>query len=185
MIESITISSVATFAASPEALNGLSQFNFLFGSNGTGKTTVSRVIADETKFPTCNVAWRAGTKLQSLVYNHDFVDRNFNQLAELKGVFTLGEKQLDTLAKITAAKAELDALTTRIETLTLGLKGADGNGGKKGHLATLEAELKDKCWAQKQKHDTKLQGGFEGFRNNSERFKSKVLQEQASNRATL
>lgn len=43
MIESITIANVATFAITPEALNGLSQFNFLFGSNGTGKTTVSRV----------------------------------------------------------------------------------------------------------------------------------------------
>jgi wobble nucleotide-excising tRNase len=52
-------------------------------------------------------------------------------------------------------------------------------------LAALEARLKDKCWAQKQKHDAKLQGGFEGFRNSSEKFKSKVLQEQASNSATL
>ena len=185
MIESITISNVATFAASPEALNGLSQFNFLFGSNGTGKTTVSRVIADEAKFPTCNVSWKAGTKLQSLVYNHDFVERNFNQSAELKGVFTLGEKQVDTLTKISTAKGELDALKAKIETLTQGLQGADGNGGKKGELATLEAGLKDKCWAQKQKHDAKLQGGFEGFRNNSERFKGKVLQEQSINTATL
>ncbi len=185
MIESITISNVATFAASPEALNGLSQFNFLFGSNGTGKTTISRVIADETKFPTCNVAWKAGTKLQPLVYNRDFVERNFNQSSELKGVFTLGEKQVDTLTKIATAKGELDALTTKIENLTQSLQGADGKGGKKGELATLEAGLKDKCWAQKQKHDAKLQGGFEGFRNSSERFKSKVLQEQASNSATL
>lgn len=185
MIESITISNVATFATPPEALSDLSQFNFLFGSNGTGKTTVSRVIADETKFPTCKVTWKAGTKLQPLVYNHDFVERNFNQSAELKGVFTLGEKQLDTLAKIATAKAELDALTARIETLTMGLQGADGAGGKQGDLATLEAGLKEKCWAQKQTHDAKLLGGFEGFRNSSERFKAKVLQEQASNSATL
>lgn len=185
MIESITISSVATYATTPELLDGLSQFNFLFGSNGTGKTTVSRVIADESQFPTCIVTWKARTKLQPLVYNHDFVERNFNQSPELKGVFTLGEKQVDTLTKIATAKGELDALTTKIETLTQSLEGADGNGGKKGELATLEAGLKDKCWAQKQKHDAKLQGGFEGFRNNSERFKSKVLQEQASNSATL
>lgn len=185
MIESITISRVATYATTPELLDGLSQFNFLFGSNGTGKTTVSRVIADESQFPTCIVTWKAGTKLQPLVYNHDFVERNFNQSSELKGVFTLGEKQVDTLTKIATAKGELDALTTKIETLTQGLQGADGNGGKKGELATLETGLKDKCWAQKQKHDAKLQGGFEGFRNSSERFKSKVLQEQASNSATL
>ena len=47
MIESITITNFVTFASTPEKLNGLSRFNFLFGSNGTGKTTVSRVIADE------------------------------------------------------------------------------------------------------------------------------------------
>lgn len=185
MIESISISTVATYAATPERLDGLSQFNFLFGSNGTGKTTVSRVIADEDKFPTCSVIWKAGTKLQPLVYNHDFVERNFNQSSELKGVFTLGEKQVETLAKIATAKGELDVLTKRIETLTQSLQGEDGNEGKKGELATLEDGLKDKCWAQKQKHDAKLQGGFEGFRNSSERFKIKVLQEHGSNSATL
>ena len=104
MIDSITISSVATFGTTPEQINGLSLFNFFFGSNGTGKTTVSRVIAEETKFPTCSIKWKAGTKLQPLVYNHDFVERNFNQSAELKGVFTLGEKQVDTLTKIATAK---------------------------------------------------------------------------------
>ena len=185
MIESITISEVATFGLGPEKLDGLSQFNFLFGSNGTGKTTVSRVIADEAKYPTCSVHWKGGTKLQPLVYNHDFVERNFTQSTELKGVFTLGEKQADTLAKIASAKSELDALTTKIETLTLGLQGADGTGGKKGELAVLEAGFKDKCWAQKQKHDAKLQGGFEGVRNSSEKFKGKVLQEQVTNAATL
>jgi wobble nucleotide-excising tRNase len=92
MIESITIADVATYGSTPEALDGLSQFNFVFGSNGTGKTTVSRVIADESSFPTCKVTWKRGTKLQPMVYNLDFVDKNFYQSAELKGVFTLGEK---------------------------------------------------------------------------------------------
>ncbi len=185
MIESITIASVATYSSIPETLSGLSQFNFLFGSNATGKTTVSRIIADEASFPTCNVNWKGGTKLQSMVYNLDFVERNFNQSSELKGVFTLGEKQVDTLAKIATAKGELDALTTKIGNLTQCLQGADGTGGKKGDLAGLEAGFKDTCWAQKQKHDAKLKGAFEGYRNNAENFKNKVLQELASNTATI
>lgn len=185
MIESITIAGTATFGAVPEVLNGLSKFNYLFGSNGTGKTTVSRVIADENSFPTCKVTWKAGTKLQPMVCNHDFVERNFTQSTELKGVFTLGEKQVDTLAKIAAAKVELDRLTTKIEDLTQALQGAEGTGGKKGALATLEAGLKNKCWAQKQKHDAKLQGAFEGCRGSAEKFKAKVLQELARNAATL
>lgn len=185
MIESITISNVATFGTTPEKINSLSQFNFIFGSNGVGKTTISRVIADETKFPTCSIKWAKAGAFQPLVYNHDFVERNFNQSAELKGVFTLGEKQVDTLTKIATAKRELDALAHKLETLTLSLQGADGSGGKKGGLAALEAGLKDKCWAQKQKHDAKLQGAFEGYRNSSEKFKGKVLQELTANKAPL
>ena len=104
MIKEISIANVATFDAQPEKLDGLSQFNYLFGSNGTGKTTISRVIADEDSFPTCKVTWRGGTKLQPMVYNRDFVERNFNQSAELKGVFTLGEEQVDTRVKIQRRK---------------------------------------------------------------------------------
>jgi wobble nucleotide-excising tRNase len=100
MIDSITIAGIATFGNTPEALNRLSQVNFVFGSNGTGKTTISRVIAEESNFPTCKVQWKGGTKLQPMVYNRDFVERNFNQSAELKGVFTLGEKQVDNYLKV-------------------------------------------------------------------------------------
>jgi wobble nucleotide-excising tRNase len=185
MIESITIANVATFGINPETINDLSQFNFLFGTNGTGKTTISRVIADETKFSTCSVSWKAGTKLQPMVYNHDFIERNFNQSAELRGVFTLGEKHLATLVKISELKGELDTMSNKIESLTFVLQGNDGNSGKKGELATLEAKLKGTCWAQKQKHDAKLQGGFEGYRNNSEKFKNKVLQELTSNSVAI
>ena len=185
MIESISISKTATYGATPEVLSELSRFNFLFGSNGTGKTTISRVIANEATFPTCRVTWKAGTKLQAMVYNSDFIERNFNQSPELKGVFTLGEKQADTLAKIAAAKAELDSFAKTIENLAQNVQGMDGAGGKKGELAALDEDFKNKCWEQKQKHDAKLQGAFEGYRNSAERFKAKVLQESASNGATL
>ena len=46
MIESLRISSVATFPGAEQALGSLSKFNFFFGSNGSGKTTISRIIAD-------------------------------------------------------------------------------------------------------------------------------------------
>lgn len=185
MIKSINIAGTPAYGDTSLGLNDLSQFNFLFGSNGTGKTTISRIIADDAAFPKCLVTWTGGTKLQTLVYNSDFVERNFNQSSELKGVFTLGEKQADTLAKIETAKVEFDTLTKKIETLAQGLEGADGAGGKKRELATLEAGLKEKCWVQKQKHDAKLQGAFEGYRGNSEKFKAKVLDELVSNTATL
>ncbi|MDR3064270.1 MAG: AAA family ATPase [Comamonas sp.] len=185
MIESISIASIATYGTEPERLQGLSQFNYFFGSNGTGKTTISRLIHDESQFPTCNVSWKGGTKLQPMVYNQEFVERNFNQPSELKGVFTLGENLVDKLAEIASAKRELDSLTSKIEGLRQSLEGGGTVEGKKKELAILDAGLKDKCWAQKQKHDAKLQGAFEGYRGSSEKFKGKILQELDSNTAIL
>lgn len=185
MIDSITIANVATYTSIPETMAGLSRFNFLFGSNGTGKTTISRIIADESKYPTCKVTWTGGTKLEVMVYNLDFVDRVFQQSIELPGIFTLGERQKDNLEKIALAKKEQDELTAKIQRLTLELEGEDEKSGKKGELATLDDAIKDKCWAQKQKHDAKLQGAFEGYRNNAEKFKDKVLQELVSNTTSL
>ena len=186
MIESITIANIATYAGAPEELAGLSRFNFLYGSNGTGKTTVSRVIANETIFPSCKVTWKGGTKLQSMVYNHDFVDRNFHQPAELKGVFTLGKKQKDTLTKIETAKTEQDALTAKIENLNQALTSADGTAGKRVELAVLESAFKEKCWTLKQKLDGQhAQGAFKGCMGSKDSFRTKILQEHSSNAATL
>ena len=120
-----------------------------------------------------------------MVYNLDFIDRNFHQSAQLKGVFTLGEKHEDILNKIGAAKAELDDLTKKIESLTLEMQGSDGESGKKGELAALEKKLRDTCWEHKQKHDATLKGAFEGYRGSSEKFKEKVIAEWTSNFSKL
>ena len=106
MIESITITDIVTYSkTSSEVLNDLSKINYIFGSNGSGKTTITRVIAVEESYPKCSINWKNGTKLQAMVYNSDFVVKNFTQCSELKGIFTLGEKNVDTINKIAQAKA--------------------------------------------------------------------------------
>jgi len=182
MIKSVSIANIATFGSSPEELTELSQFNYVFGSNGTGKTTISRVIADQDIHPDCSVSWKDGRSLETAVLNLDFVEKNFDQL---KGVFTLGEKQKDTLERIVTAKQELDKERTSQAGLKNTLEGQDGTGGKKGELAQLETDLLEKCWVQKQKHDEKLQGAFTGYRNNTQKFKAKVLEQLQTNRAPL
>ncbi len=181
MIESIDIRDTATYCPIGQALTGLAQLNFVFGSNGTGKTTISRIIANEQHYHSCRVAWKGGTKLQPLVYNRDFVEANFNQSADLKGVFTLGEKQVDTLAQIAATKALFDAAKTLSEKLTNTLQGENGTGGKKGELAALDDELQTKCWAAYTKRKATLSEAFEGYRNSKKDFKEKVLKELTAN----
>jgi wobble nucleotide-excising tRNase len=185
MIESVEIAGVATYGDVAQKLHQLSKFNFVYGANGSGKTTVSRVLADEANHPTCRVSWRSGTKLQVMAYNRDFVDKNFGASTELKGIFTLGEENSDSIGKVVIAKAELMALTTSIERFKAALVGEVGLVGKHPELATLENQFKEKCFAQKRKHDAKFATAFEGHRNSTESFKSKVLQELALNNAAL
>jgi wobble nucleotide-excising tRNase len=185
MIESIHIADTATYGSTPEVLRDLSQFNFIFGSNGSGKTTISRVIAGEKEIPsTCQVKWKGGVKLETLVYNRDFVERNFDSSTELKGIFTLGEKNIGTLEEIALAKGEYDKLEDKIRRLNIGLDGENGSGGKNGELKELEEEFKNKCWAQKQKYDGDFSLAFEGFRR-TEMFKEEILRQRVSNSATL
>ena len=181
MINSIHIQGVASFGQEPESLSDLSQFNFIYGSNGTGKTTISKLISDDSLFTDCSVVWQGDTKLETLVYNRDFVEKNFNQSTELKGIFTLGEKDKDTLEKIETAKKGLDEIITDIERLKKTLEGEDGESGKKGELVEIENEFEEKCWILKQKHDEKLKGAFEGVRDAKRKFKIKLLSESNSN----
>jgi wobble nucleotide-excising tRNase len=185
MIERIEIANRASYGPAAQVMDALSKFNFIYGANGAGKTTVSRLIANQDGYPGCNVHWGGGTKLKTLVYNRDFIDNNFNQPGELKGIFTLGQKSIGVLNKIRAAKQEVDTLSEKIEGLQNTLGGADGTGGKVGELALLESAFGNECWEVKTKHDPKLQGPLTGYRADRRRFKDKIVAEKTSNSADL
>lgn len=181
MIESISLSNVATYDGQPEVLGPLRRVNFIFGTNGTGKTTISRVMANEAGYASCGVAWKDSNPLQALVYNRDFVDRNFSRSAELKGVFTLGEKQVKSQEEIKEKKKEADGYKEKIAADKKVLHGDDGKSGKRGDLAALESLFLDQSWEAYGKHKEKLSNAFEGVRHSKKEFKVRALREAASN----
>nr|WP_315207808.1 AAA family ATPase [uncultured Albidiferax sp.] len=185
MIESIQIAGEASYANTPEILHRLSKINFFYGANGSGKTTISRVVANAGSFASCSVNWKGGTALKAMVYNRDFVHENFSTATGPKGIFTLGKNDIDTLTKIATAKAEHDASLTKIEKLKINLAGENGSGGKNGELAEVEDQFKEKCWLAYTKHKQKLVNAFDGFRNSKDSFRDKVIRELNSNSASL
>ena len=46
MIESIHVCKTATYGETQQSLSGLKTFNYIYGSNGSGKTTISRVLSE-------------------------------------------------------------------------------------------------------------------------------------------
>lgn len=100
MIKKIVIRDVASYDHEGVTFDNLAKVNIIYGGNGTGKTTFSRVLeANESlkaKYPGCRVVWD-GKPMQVLVYNQDFRRRNLSE--EIPGVFSIGEPLITSLAK--------------------------------------------------------------------------------------
>lgn len=184
MIETLEIDQVATYATRA-TMAGLKDLNFVFGTNGAGKTTIGRVVANKSKpeHAHCSIAWKDGIEMQPLVYNRDFVDSNFNLEGNLKGIFTLGEKDIANELAIKAKKEEVDRYGKESAQRANTLGDAAQKSGKVQELADLEADFKDRCWAQKRKHDEAFSEAFAGVRNDAARFKERVLLQRQSNTA--
>lgn len=187
MITEIHINPPVATYQNPTRIKGLRQINYIFGSNGTGKTTISRVIAAEQRHDQCELIWQGGISLERMVYNRDFVDRNFNQDGPLQGVFTLGENQVEAEREITRLRPEIDKVEGEISSIKVQLDGEDGHGGKRKELSDLEPVLSNQCWKQVEQHKAYFREAFSSASvlGSRERFKEKVLSECASNTAEL
>ena len=99
MIKQIKISSTPPYIGDEQKIDA-KQINFLFGLNGTGKTTISRFLRsqDDPRFSQCTVEW-IGTPLKCEVYNRDYVDENFGETS-VPGIFTLGEETITVKQQI-------------------------------------------------------------------------------------
>jgi wobble nucleotide-excising tRNase len=131
MLASITAHGLATYTGTPQNMAGLGRLNFVYGCNGAGKTTISRLIAMTTLPAGCEISWTDNLPLQAFVYNRDFVHRNLGQSHEIKGIFTLGETTVETQNKIEELQKRIDDLEQEIAQKQRTLQGVDGKGGKR------------------------------------------------------
>ena len=187
MIKQIKISSTPPYIGDEQKIDA-KQINFLFGLNGTGKTTISRFLRsqDDSRFSQCTVEW-IGTPLKCEVYNRDYVDENFGETS-VPGIFTLGEETITVKQQIETITAELTELQKKTETLNEELNGADTTPGLYQKLKKHEEEFTDKFWLVKQQLDREqsfLNLAITGFRSKKDVFKAKIISEKQSNQSEL
>lgn len=178
MIEKIEIKDTATYKN--ETIDNLSKINFIYGNNGSGKTTISRIIRDESKYPACTVNWKDNTKLETLVYNSDFVEDNFQPSQEIKGIFTLGKEEADTQKKIDLEKSEIEKLNKELSEIASTLEVNNSNN------ESAISEAKETFWRMKQDLDkSSIKNALSGVRGKMDDFFNRVLKEYSENKAEL
>lgn len=169
MIEKIQISNVASYTNS--TILELSKSNFVYGANGSGKTTISRIIATPSSYSYCTINWQSGIPLKTIVYNSDFVRDNFSQSEIVKGVFTLGENRVEIEKQIADAKAEIDKINLKIASKNSLLS------EKRIELDQKESEFLEVFWKTEDKYDDSFKNILTGYRNSKQKFKEKVKSE--------
>jgi wobble nucleotide-excising tRNase len=177
MLEQIDIHGVASYLGVPQSLTALRPVNYIYGANGSGKTTISRVIAAPADFQTCAVKWAQNAPLECLVYNRDFVALNFT--ARMRGIFTLGQQDADTITNIENARRAAVELAEDIgrKQAVLGIKLSD--------LDKLNAEFREEGWKAKLKHEHVFKEAFQGVLNSKERFAERLIQEDLDNHSDI
>ncbi|WP_414898537.1 AAA family ATPase [Rhodovulum sp. YEN HP10] len=183
MIESLHLANVGAYDTAGTKLEGLKKLNFIFGSNGSGKTTISRVVESTVAFPNCQVAWAGGSPLETRVYNRDFVEKHFDAESSIKGIYTFGEN-VEVAEKIKTLKGEADGIKAKLDKLRKNLSGEDGTSGKKKEREVLAAQFLQDVWDAKGKFSD-LKDAFAGLNSDKKKFRDHYLAEALSNVATV
>lgn len=174
MITSIRLPLRTPFGHEQVMIDGLDRVCFFFGPNGSGKTTISQLIADESSLPDSNaIQWDGGNPVRVYVYNRNFITANFANKASVPGVFTMGKGMVD-------AQKKIDELTEAIERDKSKKEAAQGNLEQaRTELQAAQTQIVEACWSTKSAIPAELQKQMPGH-NTKARFKDGLLEHVAA-----
>lgn len=176
MIQEFTIRNVATYNESGVKFTNLRKINFIYGSNGCGKTTISKFLAfpQSEDYIDSELIWENNMPLNTLVYNRQFKEDNFGK-GTINGVFTLGHATKDELEIIESKKKELSTLTEE------GKKQRSSLEKLKSDLKICQENFRDKTWRKVyKKYEDNFKEAFRGYLY-KQTFMDKLLEEYSNN----
>lgn len=112
--------------------------NFLYGRNGTGKSTIARQIKNNQ-----GLEWNADTQKENyciLTYNQDFIKNNIESYDDMPGVFTINEENIEIQKQIKNKSSEKLTLDKRIG------EAFEDKNHKEESKDKVEITFRDNCW---------------------------------------
>ncbi|ADN80261.1 trans-Golgi membrane protein p230-like protein [Helicobacter pylori 908] len=175
-ISQISLKKVATFDENGASFEKLKSINFIYGANGSGKTTTSSFLKNlaengiEDKFASSKIVWYNNESLKIEVYNKQFKEEQFRN-SQVKGIFTLGKKTNENLEKIESKKESINKENEKKIKNEASLKKITQEKEKE------EKDFTDSCWEKLyKKNEEDFKETLESFKR-KEKFKEKILKE--------
>ncbi|WP_240652528.1 ATP-binding protein [Helicobacter pylori] len=172
----ISLKKVATFDENGASFKDLNSINFIYGANGSGKTTTSSFLKNlaengiEDKFANSKIAWYNNESLKIEVYNKQFKEEQLRN-SQVKSIFTLGKKTNENLEKIEIKKESINKENEKKIKNEASLQVLTQKKEKE------EKDFADRCWEKLyKKNEEDFKETLEGFKR-KEKFKEKILKE--------
>lgn len=180
-ISQIALKNVATFDENGASFEKLNSINFIYGANGSGKTTTSSFLKNlaenemEDKFTNSKIEWYNSESLKIEVYNKQFKEEQFRN-SQVKGIFTLGKKTNENLENIESKTKSINEEKEKEK------KNEESWQKLKQEREKKEKDFTDSCWEKLyKKNEEDFKETLEGFKR-KEKFKEKILEEFKSNK---
>lgn len=170
MIRAINMKSCATYPEEGVIIENCQKINFLYGANGSGKSTISNFLYSQTdpQYSMCEVTWENNALTDIVVYNRDFRTRHFKE--DIAGVFTLGEATIEDIKALDEMKKDRDKKQEDYITRTTSLS------KKIAEEQQHKDNFRDTVWNTILKqNEADFQEAFSGFRSNKEKFRDEVI----------
>ena len=165
MISKIVLNGVASYKKEA-VLDTDKKVNLLYGLNGTGKSTFSEFLYDQTgaRFSQCSIEGLEENDTV-LVYNQKFVQDTFYEPEGIHGIFTLSKGNAQAQKVIDATSAEVKKLTEQKRKIE-----EKKTKDKQKHLGEIE-EYKKQVWKIKTEYtggDRVLEFCLDGLKGNKD-----------------
>lgn len=181
MINEIELKAPGCFEGDGAKMSDVPKVNFVFGANGTGKTTLSSLIRTPAKYPASSIGWKDNRPpLEALVYNRDFVGEElFGEGKGVKGVYTMGKVSKENQKKVETAQEAVAFALSSEEGARNALREKEEESDENWDQFSKEA------WKLKDKLDSVFPDLFAGVRNNKKGFATRFLEKTEGNVAKL
>ena len=165
MISKIVLNGVASYKKEA-VLDTDKKVNLLYGLNGTGKSTFSEFLYDQTgaRFSQCSIEGLEENDTV-LVYNQKFVQDTFYEPEGIHGIFTLSKGNTDAQKVIDTTSAEVKKLTEQKRKIE-----EKKTKDEQKHLGEIE-EYKKQVWKIKTEYtggDRVLEFCLDGLKGNKD-----------------
>lgn len=172
MIAKITLNNIASYKHST-SLNTDKYVNLIYGLNGCGKSTLSNYLKNLQKgeYSECSIEGFDSNQ-EIIVYNTDFVQENFYESEQQKGIFTLSKENKDVEEKIAQAK---ESIKNEEERLQVAQEKKDEYEESK---INKENAISNKVWEIKTKYsggDRVLEYCLDGLKGNKTALLNHIL----------